>query len=155
MRKLASVAIGVILGCVASEALAGAGQFRAHCQGRNEVPAIDSRGQCQAIFDLTQDGSGLQYRLIVANIEAVTQAHIHLAPAGENGPVVAFLFGFVPEGETVNGTLAQGVITSANLVGPLAGMALADLVAELEAGNAYVNVHTQAHPPGEVRGQIR
>ena len=128
--------------------------FRAQCQGGNEVPSVDSNGQCQANFKLLDNGAGLQYRLIVANIEAVTQAHIHLAPAGQNGGVVAFLFGFVPEGETVNGMLAQGVLTDSDLIGALAGMTIADLVAELEKGDAYVNVHTQSIPSGEVRGQI-
>lgn len=150
-----SLSIGLVGSLVASGALAGSGSFRAHCQGRQEVPEVETRGQCQANFKLLPDDSGLQYRLIVAGVADATQAHIHLAPAGQNGPVVAFLFGFVPEGQTVEGTLAQGVITDDDLVGPLAGATLEDLVAELEAGNAYVNVHTLANPPGEVRGQIR
>jgi hypothetical protein len=28
------------------------------------------------------------------------------------------------------------------------------VVEAMEAGNTYVNVHTVAHPPGEIRGQI-
>jgi len=137
----------------AGTATAGGGNFRAHCQGGNEVPAVDSAGQCQAIFRLV-DG-GIKYKLIVANVEFVTQSHIHLAPAGQNGPVVAFLFGFVPEGVIVNGTLAEGFITESDLIGPLSGLTVADLAAEMEAGNAYVNVHTLANPAGEIRGQIQ
>ena len=136
----------------AGSAAAGGGNFRAHCQGGNEVPAVDAAGQCQATFRLV-DGA-IRYRLIVANVEFVTQAHIHLAPAGQNGAVVAFLFGFVPQGALVNGVLAEGFITDADLVGPLAGQSVAELAAQMEAGNTYVNVHTLAHPPGEVRGQI-
>jgi hypothetical protein len=128
--------------------------FRTHCKGFNETTPNDSQGQCQATFKLTKDGTGLQYKLNVANLEFVTQAHIHLAQEGANGPVAAFLFGFVPEGDSSSGTLAQGVITSSSLIGPLAGKPLSALIAEIEAGNAYVNVHTQAIPSGEVRGQI-
>jgi hypothetical protein len=29
-----------------------------------------------------------------------------------------------------------------------------DLVAEIDSGNTYVNVHTNAFPGGEIRGQI-
>jgi hypothetical protein len=134
--------------------VAGNGNFRAHCQGDNEAPPEDALGQCQANFKLTNDGSGLQYKLIVANVDFVTQAHIHLGAEGANGPVVAFLFGFVPEGVTTNGALAQGVLTADDLIGPLAGQPLSALITELEGGAAYVNVHTQAHPGGEVRGQV-
>jgi hypothetical protein len=28
------------------------------------------------------------------------------------------------------------------------------LIDAIESGNAYVNVHTVAHPPGEIRGQL-
>lgn len=32
---------------------------------------------------------------------------------------------------------------------------LEDIMAALESGDTYVNVHAQAHPGGEIRGQIR
>lgn len=74
----------------------------------------DSNATGQAIFKLNEDGTALSYRLIVANIENVNQAHIHLGVAGVNGPVVAFLFGLVsPGGGRVDGVLATGAITAA------------------------------------------
>jgi hypothetical protein len=53
-----------------------------------------------------------------------------------------------------SGELAKGTITDKNLVGPLAGKTIADLVKLIKDGGAYVNVHTPAHPGGEIRGQI-
>jgi hypothetical protein len=50
--------------------------------------------------------------------------------------------------------LAEGVITAAELVGPLAGGELQDLLARMRAGDTYVNAHTTQYPPGEIRGQI-
>ena len=129
--------------------------FAAPLSGRQEVPSVDSKGTGVATFKLSKDGSEMRYKLNVANIENVTQAHIHLAPAGQNGSVVAFLFGFVAGGVTVNGTLAEGTLTAGNLIGPLAGLSLDDLVKEMASGDAYVNVHTVAHPPGEIRGQVK
>lgn len=137
----------------------GPRSFRTHASGGEEVPANTSTAQGQAIFQLSPDGTALSYRLIVANIENVTQAHIHLAAEGVNGPVVVWLYPSAPPAQLIpgssQGTLNSGVITESNLVGMLAGQSLAALVAHIEAGNAYVNVHTQQFPPGEIRGQIR
>lgn len=130
--------------------------FRAPLEGGQEVPAVDTHARGLAKFQLRSDG--LHYRLIVANIEDVLMAHIHLAPAGQNGPVVVWLYPAGPPPVLIpgrfNGVLATGVIADGDLVGPLAGMTLDDLVAEINAGNAYVNVHTVANPGGEIRGQI-
>ena len=132
--------------------------FHATASGREEVPPNDSRGRGTATFKLSDDGTAISYRLIVANIENVTQAHIHIAPPGVNGPVVVFLFGFVAGGVTENGLLAEGTITQADLIARPAigfGGTMAELLAAMRSGNAYVNVHTVAIPAGEVRGQVR
>jgi hypothetical protein len=133
--------------------------FQAHASGREEVPPNPSRAQGQATFRLSRDGDALRYRLIVANIQNVTQAHIHLAPVGQNGGVVAWLYPGSPPAQLIpgrsQGVLGEGTITSADLVGSLAGGSLDDLLAALESGGAYVNVHTSQYPGGEVRGQIR
>jgi hypothetical protein len=129
--------------------------FHAILEGDEEVPPVDSDAKGAAIFITSNDGTELNYRLIVANIEDVTAAHIHLAPRGENGDIVAFLFD--PEEPTegrTNGVLAEGTITSEDLVGPLEGSTLSELIDEMEAGNTYVNVHTVEHRSGEIRGQI-
>jgi len=129
--------------------------FHAILEGDEEVPPVDSDAKGAAIFRTSNDGTELNYRLIVANIEDVTAAHIHLAPRGENGDIVAFLFD--PEEPTegrTNGVLAEGTITSEDLVGPLEGSTLSELIDEMEAGNTYVNVHTVEHRSGEIRGQI-
>ena len=97
-------------------------------------------------------------RCIVSNIENVTQSHIHIAPKGVNGPVVVFLFGFVAGGVTENGLLAEGTITQSDLIARPAigfGATMAELIAAMRSGNAYVNVHTVALPAGGVRGQVR
>jgi hypothetical protein len=132
--------------------------FNAQPYGRGEVPANDSRGRGSAVFRLSDDGTTLHYKLIVANIENVTQSHIHLAPAGVNGPVVVFLFGLVPGGVTQNGVLAEGDITAANLIARPAigfGATMPELIAAMRSGGAYVNVHTVAIPAGEIRDQIQ
>jgi hypothetical protein len=96
--------------------------------------------------------------LQVEGISDVTQAHIHIGHPGENGPVVVTLFPLAGQNElrsgAVSGVLSSGNITAQDLMGPLAGKTLVDLVREIESGNAYVNVHTKTNPGGEIRGQL-
>jgi CHRD domain-containing protein len=140
--------------------------FVAHATGADEVPPRESAGQGQAVFHLSADGTTMEYRLLVANIDNVVQSHIHIAAAGVNGPIVVFLFGPVDAGGgRFNGVLASGSFTAANFINLLAGHPMSDLVAAMQAGNAYVNVHTNDgvdpintgpgdFPGGEIRGQI-
>lgn len=156
MRRLHVVGLLIGLLLSAGVAVAASRSFHAHANGDQEVPAVATLAQGQAQFKLSDDGTELSYKLNVANLDGIRFAHIHLSAAGTNGPVVVFLL--QPQSPTtgrVNGTLTEGTITAANLIGPLAGRPLSDLVAALESGNAYVNVHTDAHPGGEIRGQIR
>lgn len=132
--------------------------FVAPLSGDQEVPPADTDATGVSIFQLSRDGSELSYRLNVANIENVTQAHIHVGARGVNGPVVVWLYPDGPPAQLIpgrtSGTLATGTITADDLVGPLAGASLDDLLDTIRAGNAYVNVHTLQFPPGEIRGQI-
>src|SRR5688500_2496208 len=74
---------------------AGAG-WRAQLSGRQEVPPVATLGKGEATFKLNMDGTALEYELYVSDTEPILQAHIHLGPAGQNGPVVAFLANFGP-----------------------------------------------------------
>lgn len=127
--------------------------FRAHLNGDGEVGPVDTDAQGEAIFQLSKDGSSLSFKLIAANIEDVFAAHIHCGTAGVNGPVGVTLFG----GATVspNGILSQGTITETNAGNACAWESLADVINAIDAGGAYVNVHTTANPGGEIRGQVR
>lgn len=157
LRLLVALFLLAALGTMA--AFADSPSFSAHLAGRNEVPAVDTRAQGQAHFKLSDDGTALEYKLIAANIENILQSHIHVGPPGVNGPVVAFLYPDAPPAVLIpgrfNGVLAEGVITAEDLRGPLEGMSLDALLAEVEAGNTYVNLHTTQFPGGEIRGPIR
>ena len=169
MRKVLGVGVALVLLLLAVAGLAAAGDnnnYSVHLDGDTEVPANASLATGQAIFKPSADGTSLEYKLIVANLDNPVAAHIHLGPPGVNGPVVAFLFGpAAPGGGTANGVLAEGTITAANLVGPLAGQPFSALSEALNSGNAYVNVHTiDGVPPagtgpgdlpgGEIRGNF-
>lgn len=128
--------------------------FSTSLKGENEVqdPAVETRAVGQAIVKISKDETYLEYKLIVANIDDVLASHFHMAPAGSNGGVVAFLF----SGPVTNpdGVLAEGVITEEDLTGSLAGADFKDLIDAIRAGNIYVNVHSTEYPAGEIRGQL-
>lgn len=129
------------------------GHFGTHMTGSEETPPRPSRAQGQLNLRLQDDGTAIGFKLLVANIKDVTQAHIHVAPPGVAGPIVAWLYPAAPPAQHIpgrsQGVLAEGVLTDANVVGGVAA-----LVAAIRAGNAYANVHTVQFPPGEIRGQI-
>ena len=153
-----------------------AGNFGTALHPREEVmPAgvvNTSRAVGNASFRLNDDGSSLSYKLIVANIRNPFMAHIHSAPVGVNGGIVVWLFPSTAPGVQgplgagrMQGVIAEGTITAANLVGSLSGRPLSALVDLIAGGGAYVNVHTNDgqgavntgpgdYPQGEVRGQI-
>jgi hypothetical protein len=166
MRRL--IAFSLSLGLLVLAGTAFAKEYKTGgLSGAEEVPARDTNARGNALFEVSDDGLTITFKLIVANIDNVVASHIHIGAPGVNGPVVLFLYGSVPPGGgTVNGVLSQGSATAANLVGPLAGQPLSALIAAIEAGNAYVNVHTNDgvappnegpgdFPGGEIRGQIR
>lgn len=167
MRILRLLTLSLALLLVTVVSAHAADFIAAPLSGGEEVPARDTKARGNATFDVSDDGTSISYKLIASNIENVIAAHIHVGPAGTNGPVVAFLFGAVPAGGgRSDGVLAEGTITAANLVGPLAGQPLSALIAAMQAGNTYVNVHTNDgvaptdtgpgdFPGGEIRAQIR
>jgi len=151
--------------------MGGENNLGTHLNGDGEVPARPSQGQGQAIFRISDDGQSVEYKLIAANIDNVFMAHIHIAGPGVNGPIVEWLFpgtAAVP-GPTgagrFEGVLVTGTFTAANLVGPLAGHPLSDLLRLMRNDSAYVNFHTNDgvgatntgpgdFPGGEIRGQL-
>ena len=179
MKKIHRTILLVFIAMFATAGIARAAvaNYRTHLKGANEVPpagvVIDTNAQGQAIFQLSPDGTELFYKLIVANIENVFQAHIHIGAPGTNGPIAVWLYpsttpGAGPLGQgRIQGPIAEGTITAANLInqGATGVTTVEQLIAAIESGNAYVNVHTNDgvapantgpgdFPGGEIRGPI-
>ncbi len=132
----------------------GREKFVANLSVSQVVPPIDSKATGSAEFEPTTGGTSISYTVNVTDINAVKGAHIHIGEVGQNGPIVVTLF--EPETPTgqQSGLLSKGNITSDSLKGPMAGKQLSDLIDVMKNEGAYVNVHTQQNPDGEIRGQI-
>lgn len=104
--------------------------------GSHEVPAVNTAasgsGEVLVAADHSVSGS------ITVSGMSPTMAHIHLAAAGQNGPVIVALSKagemrfVVPEGSKLSDSQYESYL----------------------AGKLYINVHSAAHPAGEIRVQL-
>jgi hypothetical protein len=159
-KLLGSVAAAGLATLVAGQAIAAPLAFRATLTGDQEVPPVETTTRGAGSFRATAGLDQLRYELRVTNGTGVTQAHLHCAPAGVNGPVVAFLFGPANPAIDVSGKLAAGTIENAQIMateGEPCGATInnvASLYAAILEGRVYANVHTTDNPAGEVRSQL-
>ena len=165
---IAVLALLVVASVGSLQALAGGSKvFMATLDGYQEAPltlSVAGTGTFRA--DLAVAGDSLSYRLSYSDLTGPALfAHIHLGRPAIAGGVIAFLCDStegappgVPDCPGAGGTVT-GTIEPDDVVGPAAqGIAageFAELVAALQAGATYANVHTALFQPGEIRGQIR
>jgi hypothetical protein len=105
--------------------------------GDGEVPPVKTSAMGSGNVTVKDDKS-VTAKITVTGMTA-TAAHIHMAAAGANGPVI------VPFTKTADNTFEAA---------PGAKMT-DEQYAAYKAGNTYVNVHSAANPNGEVRAQLK
>lgn len=134
----------------------------ARLRGFQEVPAVSSTGTGEFRGKISNDETSIDYELSYADLEGTTTlfAHIHLGQMSVNGGVSAFLCGGggKPACQATSGTVT-GTVVAADIIGP-AGQGIepgefAELLRAIRRGVTYANVHTNKHPGGEIRGQIK
>ena len=131
--KFSAIALSVFL--LGSVAMAHAAEVK--LSGAQEVPAVHTsstgEGKINVAADKSVSGS--------VNTRGVngSAAHIHLGASGKSGPVVITLDKIADR--------VWGVPAGARLTGAQ--------YKSYEAGDLYVNVHSDKHKDGEIRGQIK
>ena len=120
-----------------ASASAGAQVMQVALAGAQEVPPVttsaSASGTIAVAADLAISGS-----INTTGVEG-TMAHIHKAPAGQNGPVVVPM---VKTADNVWSIPAGAKLTEAQYQ-------------DLKDGSLYINVHSAAHKGGEIRGQLK
>lgn len=128
-----------------------ASEVTARLTGDTEVPAVDTPAGGGVKLVLEQDGD-IQFEIEAKRIDDVLFAHIHIGEPGTNGPVAATLFtGNLSDGERLAVT---GEIDADDLSGEFEGMTTAALWETILDGGAYVNVHSDEFPAGELRANL-
>ena len=133
--------------------------IEAVASGEQEVPSVTTDTSASVELEFDAGYTKVDYTLHIEDGVGVTQAHLHCAPAGTNGPVVAFLYGKIDDGvdfedDEVVGTIENGDISPQEDCGGVPLNNVASLYHAIRQGYIYVNVHTIANPGGEVRGQL-
>ena len=145
-----SLAMVGCAGAIAAVAVSGSGarvtadqiQLRALMNAAEEVPApagnvANARGTFTAVVTKSATGASVQWRLTFSNLTGdAVAAHIHTGAPGQPGPVSVSLCG----------PCTSGATGTANLD--------ATLLAALQSGGTYVNVHTPTNRGGEIRAQL-
>jgi CHRD domain len=131
------LAFGLLM-ATATPALAESLAYKADLNGASEVPPNDSKGTGTVAARYDTATKKLTWTVTYQGLTGpATAAHFHgpAAPGVNAGPQI-----------TLEGNLASPVKGETTLTDAQA--------AELAKGIWYLNVHTAAHPPGEIRGQL-
>ena len=137
LSRIAFTAFAIALLSITAHAATIA--FKADLKASTEVPPNDGAGAGKLSATLNTETNEFKY---------------HIEFSGLSGPAVAAHF-HGPAAAGVNAK-PQVPIKGSPIASPIDGTATltADQVKDLEAGQWYFNVHTAAHPGGEIRGQI-
>ena len=122
--------------------------FVATLLGTEEPTTVVTNATGSARVEFTP--TGLIYSVNVANLQNVTNAHIH-------GPAVSKVNSdvIIPLNPTL--TVTNGVLAAGTATGPTtarATVSMDSLKTMIRNGMAYVNVHNSANPGGHIRGQL-
>ena len=117
--------------------MATAGEMRIKLSGDQEVPPVETSASGTGTITVEDDKS-IKGKITLSDIKP-TGAHIHEAPTGKTGdPII---------------TLEK---TGENEWSVPSGAKLTDAQYDAaKAGGLYVNVHSNEHKGGEIRGQIK
>ena len=138
--------------------LAGAPEavvYTADLGGGNEIPPVATEASGTLTLTVAADGSSVGYVLQVNSIIDFSVARLHEGKVGSSGATIFTVYNGSTKSGPYTGPIAKGSFTAADLVGPLKGKTIDDLVGLIEAKSVYLNVGTEAHSDGEIRGQLQ
>ncbi|WP_290610710.1 CHRD domain-containing protein [Arsukibacterium sp. UBA3155] len=111
--------------------------FNVSLTGHQQVPNVVTDDIATATVELDEDLKQIRASVDLSDIDNVEAAHIHDGDLGFNGDVA---FAFTAD--------TSGVYR-------IAPIDISDaLIADLQNGEWYINVHTTSYPNGKIRGQI-
>ena len=158
-RTLFPLSLAVLMGCATEKSAAEKPPAVSPPAIKNfaltpgdEVPPCPAGGpgaQGTANVTLSPDESSLTATVNYSGLSGpATVAHLHAGKAGVAGPVV------LPFSGDLSSPINKTFTAADYVAAPNAPPDFPSFVQSLKSGGAYVNVHTAACKPGEIRGQI-
>jgi hypothetical protein len=126
-------------------------KYRAKLDGNNEVPPVNSTAE--GVINFKTKNDMLTWKMNVTGTNDATGVNIHKGKAGENGEIIVDLMKVSKHSDTPKGMTMRGNVTDSSLT--MAGQTIADLKTAMANGDTYINLKTQDHPDGLLRGQIK
>ncbi|MDH3443357.1 MAG: CHRD domain-containing protein [Deltaproteobacteria bacterium] len=139
----------------------------ARLTGFQEVPSVSTVAQGEFRARINRDEQSIDYELTYEGLQGnVRQAHIHFAQRHVNGSIVVWLCGtasfpgpagtqLCPQSGTIMGTITAADVIATSTSQQINAGDLEKVIAAIRGRAAYVNVHTDPSPGGEIRGQLR
>jgi hypothetical protein len=121
--------------------------------GDQVVPPVSTDAIGHATFK-HPNSSTMNYKLNISGIVHPNGIGIHAGKMGKNGEVIVDIMKHAKEQMTKVGVIVTGSFNASDLIGPMQGKTILDLVDSMKSGDTYVSVDTQKYPTGEIRGQI-
>lgn len=115
--------------------------------GAQENPPAATGGRGVASVTVQPGGAAMTFTLEVSALSNITAAPIHSGAPGVNGPIL-FTLSPGPFASPLFGTPTASDFDAS------AGMTFAEAARAIREGRTYVNVHTEQHPDGEIRGHL-
>ena len=148
-----AVAMTSLVVTTATSSYAQNEKYRAKLDGNNEVPPVNSTAE--GVINFKTKNDMLTWKMNVTGANDPTGINIHKGKAGDDGEIVVDLMKVSKHSDTPLGMIMRGNVTESSLTGSMAGQTIADLKTAMANGDTYVNLKTQDHPDGEIRGQIK
>ncbi len=130
-------ALAIALLVAVTSSLALAKNVVVQLNGKNEVPPVTTNAVGQGTITINDDKT-VSGSITTTGVTG-TAAHIHTGAEGKNGPVSVPL--------AKSGDAGWSVPANAKLSD--------EQYRSFQAGELYINVHSAAHPDGEIRAQLK
>jgi hypothetical protein len=148
-----TVAMTSLVVTTATSSYAQNEKYRAKLDGNNEVPPVNSTAE--GVINFKTKNDMLTWKMNVTGTNDATGVNIHKGKAGENGEIIVDLMKVSKHSDNPKGMTMRGNVTDSSLTGSMAGQTIADLKTAMANGDMYINLKTQDHPDGLLRGQIK